>query len=125
MTKVKWMVLFAAACLVVAVAAVAYAAGKAAMPVADTVAARRIILVDGHGKVRAALVVVDGNPALAMQDENGKTRVTLQLRSPKANPTLAFDDRQGKTRALLTLHDNDQPGMALFDAAGATAWATP
>ena len=127
MHKTRWAVLIVAICLIVTAAAVAYAAGKrrATAPVLDTLMARRFVLVYDRGKVRAALLVVDGNPALALQDDQGRTRAILQLRSPKSNPTLVLDDKAGKTRAMLTLHDDDQPGVAFFDASGSVTWKTP
>ncbi len=81
MRAARWAVLVAAVSLVVAVAAVAYAAGKAkAVPVAQVVRARRFELVDERGRVRAELAFSSGwGDGLILRDVTGKVTAKLSL----------------------------------------------
>ena len=67
MKRSRWAVVVVAVCLVVTVAAVAYAAGKAtAVPVQEVVRARRFEVVDSAGKVVADLGAQSGTVPFAI-----------------------------------------------------------
>jgi hypothetical protein len=74
MRAARWAVVFAAVCAVVAVAGVAYAAGKAkAVPVAEVVRARRVEVADGKGRARGVLPVMDnGSVGLVLASKDGE-----------------------------------------------------
>jgi hypothetical protein len=87
--RLKWAVVVVALCVVVTVAAVAYAAGKAS-DVPEVIRAQRFELVDEEGTVHAALGLgrrveagaggdglLGGRPVLEMYDPDGRTRVQL------------------------------------------------
>ena len=99
MSNGKWAVAVLAACVVVTVAAVAYAAGKAkAAPVAEVVRARRFELVDTAGRVRAALEFDSAywsksNDAGNQSEQPQKEQV----------PRLVLFDERGTKRAELSV----------------------
>jgi len=111
MGKGRWAALGVVVCLVVTVAAVAYAAGQAkAVPVAEVVRARRFELVDADGKERAVLrIAAEGTPMLVLWDNNGKVSAGLGL-GPDGSPNLALVDANGKGSVLLS-----SSSLVLFD----------
>ncbi len=117
------------------VAGLALAQGGAG---AQEVRAERFALVDPEGKLRAALGLLDGGPAmwlydaawkpraklalarsgephLDLCDAAGQSRMTLQLID--GGPCLVFRDAAGQERVGLALLD-DEPRLRLGDAAG-------
>ncbi len=102
MRTTRWAVLTAAMCSVIAVAAVAYAAGRAkAAPVAEVVRAKRFELVDGQGKVRALLSVQpDGASRFEVLDKDRKARAVLRL-YPDGTPVLEMLTAGGEPRVSL------------------------
>jgi hypothetical protein len=142
-TRAKWAILVAAVCLVVTVAAVAYAAGQAKTAAPKVVRAQKFEVVDAQGRVRATLgLLPDGSPSLELTDEQGKTRAQLSLYSdgspylglqdaklmPHAmlgvrsdgSPYLGLQDAKLKTRAELSLDSGGRPSLALSDEQGKT-----
>jgi len=147
MKRSKWAALVVALCLVVTVAAVAYAAGKAkpTVPVAEVVRAKRFELVDSAGEVRALLgptQYADGGPALALYDNDGKecaslavlvgispqlslgeaaksTRVILgPVDSSYGWPALVLCGQDGKVQATFEVVSDGAPALRLMDKAG-------
>jgi hypothetical protein len=119
-TRAKWAILVAAVCLVVTVAAVAYAAGQAKTATPKVVRAQKFEVVDAQGRVRATLgLLPDGSPSLELTDEQGKTRAQLSLYSD-GSPYLGLQDAKLKTRAELSLDSGGRPSLALSDEQGKT-----
>ncbi len=122
MSKTKWTVVVVAVCLVVTVAAVAYAAGKAkAAP--EAVRAQRFELVDGDGRVWASLGFDSYNgrrlngTSLSLRDNDGRERVSLQ--GGAYAPRLSLRDKDGKERVGLSLSDDGITyGLGLDDKDG-------
>lgn len=75
MNRVRWPVVVVAACLVVTVAAVAYAAGKVSAP--KVLRAQKFELVDAEGVVRASLSMDYVGPSLQLVDASGQRCVEL------------------------------------------------
>ena len=74
---------------------------------------RKLALVDKRGRERGTLgVTEDGWPALSLLDENGNSRVLLDV--PKGGPRLRLLDEKGKVRAVLAV-DEDGPGLSFLD----------
>jgi hypothetical protein len=138
MTKTRWLVALAVLCVVVAAAAVAYAAGKAkpAVPVQEVVRAQKFELVDEKGKVRAELSIhPDGlGPILVMYDQAGDIRADLSVVND-GPARLVFHEKGGKrqawledsgltllegldVRAALSATKDPGPARALYDQAG-------
>ena len=73
-------------------------------------------LVDSQGTVRAALVVHDDEPGLALYDENGTVRAALGM--SEFGPVLGLADENGNLRATLGVSDELGPGLYLYDEIG-------
>jgi hypothetical protein len=122
--RTRWAVFVAAACVVAAVAAVAYAAGQvgaAKMLTADVVRTKRVEVVDERGKVRAELrTMADGSPALLLggTDDGGRVYLTV---TADGVPRLRLADKDGKPRADLDVSEDGSPGLALEDKDGRRA----
>ena len=100
-TKVVLTVIVAA-CVVVAIAAVAYAAGKTSAP--EVLRAQAFEVVDAEGKVCAVLGLRgDGGGNLDLMDAKGLKRATLSV-LPNGGPVLMLSDARGEERATLTVH---------------------
>jgi hypothetical protein len=153
MSKGRWAVVIVAACLVVAVAAVAYAAAKASARTneltAEVMSAKQFRLVDSRGQVRAALGFIpapDGPPALVLYDGHKAQRATVAL-DAGGSPSLILGDAKkharaalsvmedgsaslmlrgdGKQpRAMLMLMPNGKASLTLFDERGKATWST-
>ena len=92
----------AAVSLVVAIAAVAYAAGKTSAP--EVIRAQAFEVVDAEGKVCAVLGLRgDGGGNLDLSDAKGLKRATLSV-LPTGGPVLMLSDARGEERATLTVH---------------------
>jgi len=115
--RAKWAIV--AACLV-AVVAIAYAAGKTSAP--EVIRARRFEAVDPEGRVRGLMGMGSdgGSPVLALIDEKGKQRALLSL-DPDGNPNLGLYDEKGTMRAVLSLAADGSPGLLLRDEKGPRA----
>jgi hypothetical protein len=102
MNNSKWAIVIVAVCLVVTVAAVAYAAVQAKKAVPEVVQAQRFELVDAQGRVREEIGMgTDGRaPTLVRRDEKGEMRAMLALGS-EGNSALALMDGKGETRAAV------------------------
>jgi hypothetical protein len=149
MNNSKWAMAIVAVCLVVTVAAVAYAAEQAKKAPPEVVQAQRFELVDAQGRVRGeigmgadgrapslvlrgekgemrAMLALgsEGNSALALMDGKGETRAALSL-LPDASPYLVLTDGQGKTRAGLAVLADGGPGLMLYDKGGTVMWRAP
>ena len=132
MGRARWAVLAAAACLVVAAVAVAYAAGQvkaAKVLAADVVRAKRFELVDEKGRVRVVLsteLLGDHGksfgwrganfPGLSLYDENGREGVALSVR-PDGGGVLNLDQK-GESRANLNVLADGSPCLSLRNDSG-------
>ena len=124
-----WFLLsVAVACMLVAVGALAYGAGKTAAPA--VVQAQQFELVNDEGRVVAALVAgEDEGTQLRFWDGDGKLRMRVGLR-PNGDPWLLLHDKTGKlhvarlsvlgqeddVEALLELHQGASRRVRLFAA---------
>jgi len=95
------------------------AVGDRGAGVSDEIRARRFLLVDTHGKVRAGLSVgSDGSVALALADADEKTRAGLAV-LVDGSPRLRFSDKQEKARAGLSVGADGSGTLALAGLDGA------
>ena len=76
-----------------------------------------LTLADESGNPRAMLIMGKGGPALTLSDENGKVRAGLNATKETAGLTLA--DENGKNRAALVVGKNG-PRVGLSDDKGKT-----
>ncbi|MHB9131909.1 MAG: hypothetical protein ACYDBB_12590 [Armatimonadota bacterium] len=83
----------------------------AAAPQND-VTARSFTLVDGNGKVRATLGMLDGDPSFALLNAAGNARIVVSTDGD--NAVIVVADKNGDARAGYGLVDNDS-GLMLFD----------
>jgi hypothetical protein len=133
------VIVIVAVCLVVTVAAIAYAAGKTSNDVPEVIRAGRFVLVDSQGTGRAALRMAGDSPGLVLSDAKGTTRVRLQMRSDDTpslslfnengtqsarlsvdvgSPTLSLNDEKGSPRAILGLIQDGSTAVFLWDDKG-------
>jgi len=117
--RIKWAIVLAAVCVVVTVAAVAYAAGKATGGVPDVIRAQRFEVVDSQGRVRVALSVADEDTGsastLVLFDGEGKRGAVLRV---MANGGLfALSDDKGQPCAALIACPAG-PRLEMYDEAG-------
>ena len=84
--------------------------------------ATQIILEDENGKTRVALDVVENFAGLSLSDENGKTRA--QLGVSKVGPGLFLRDENGKNRVSLGM-SKEGTVLSLSDENGKEVWSTP
>lgn len=137
MGKGKWAVLTLAACVVVTVAAVACAPGRARTEAPEVIRAQRFELVDGEGRVRGALEVglPDDSPGLILLDDKGELRAGLGL-LPDGGPRLELSDEKSQTRAAVGVTDLEatatgearrtaESSVVLFDREGKVIWRAP
>ena len=124
MSRSRWAIIIVVVCLVVTVAAVAYAAGQAKTAAPEVVRAQKFEVVDAGGRVRGELGMVEGGPALILYDEKGGKRAYLWF-SPATQPQLTFIDWKGLPRAWLLLSPDGRPDLALFDGKGERTWSAP
>lgn len=75
--------------------------------------ARRITLVDGVGKARAALEMSEAGPELRFLDGTGKERVSIGF--AERGPHVSLKDAAQRTRAMMDL-DAGGPSVVLADA---------
>ena len=82
-----------------------------------TVDARRIVLRDSNGRVRATLEIEAGGPALRLFDTNGKQRVSVDAVGD--TPGFEIDDDAGEDLFNLMVRDDDKaPEFNLHDNKG-------
>jgi len=84
-------------------------------PVADVVRAKRFVLVDGSGKVRARLEMDGSGPSLILLNEEPGLEASLNVSKTGAN--LMFGDENGQGRAFLGL-ERGVSQMLLWDENG-------
>jgi hypothetical protein len=89
--------------------------GKATHPTRAAESTPRVRLYDEMGTLRAALMLIEGEPWLGFSDEKGTTRAALIL--IEGDPVLALRDEKGKPRAELML-TKGRPGLVLSDEKG-------
>ncbi len=101
--RLKWPIVFVALCVVVTVAAVAYAAGKATTEVPEVIRAQRFELVDEQGQVRSELLLNEfGEACLLLYDAAGIPQVVL-----------GFDEGDRLTQLVLASGKSSQPRLTL------------
>ena len=104
--RAKWVIVILAVCLVVTVAAIAYAAGKTSAP--EVIQAQRFELVDAEGSVLASLGETGGTPTLSLF-EKGRSSAGLMLLGSGV-PGLRLFDQKGRLCARMAL-DDDKPDL--------------
>jgi hypothetical protein len=128
MSKGKWPVVMVAVCLVVTVAAVAYAAGKSrAAPVQEVVRARRFEVVGSSGKPYAVLAALETSVGarLSLLDKDGGVRGNLDFgnacNSPApGGPVYLGISRRSPASGQITLGitENGDPQVVMMDRQG-------
>jgi len=73
------------------------------------------VLVDGNGKVRAALLMSEGVPRLILRDTNGNDRAVLKVEAD--GPFFQLLDPKTKAGLALATHENG-PVVCLIDTNG-------
>jgi len=94
----------------------------APLPYMESVAAKKFLVVDAQGKLRATLCIAEKGPGLWLYDETGAYRAGLGLNEQGAGLTLI--DAKGKNRATMCLAEKG-PELTLYDENGKTVWAAP
>lgn len=96
-------------------------AGSANVP--DEMRARRFVVVDQTGIVRAEIrTEPDGSTVLRVSDASGAPRAILGV-SGDGLTRLVFQGRAGAARASLTVAPEDWPALVLFDKQGRRRFA--
>ena len=118
----RWMIVVVAVCLMVAVVAIAWAAGKTPAP--EVIQAQRFELVDAEGKVwgEMSMGARGRSPGLRLYDEKGEVRAELVL--VKGEPALTFYNEKRKARAELAVV-NAKAVLGLCDEEGKVIWQAP
>lgn len=112
----------AAVSAVLAVAAVAYAAGKTSAP--QVVQAQSFQLVNSDGKVLATLGPLAGGHGLALHGKDGITQVGLGI-AADGRPGLALSDSRQRLRALVVIASDGSPTFHLYDETGKPIFKAP
>jgi hypothetical protein len=121
--RLKWAIVVVALCLIVTVAAVAYAAGKTSAP--EVIQAQRFELVDSEGKVRAVLGMADdGGSGLAVMGEGGRARLAMGTKAD-GSVGLAVLRETGTPVVAIGLGADGAAGLAVLDKQGNLTWAAP
>ena len=86
--------------------------------VADVVRTRQLQIVDSNDQLRAAVgTTSNGEVALALYDETGKTRIILS-HDPAQLSLLQFKAADGSTRAAMVAQDDGTCAVMLYDQEG-------
>jgi hypothetical protein len=94
-----------------------FIAGKLTTPVTETLAARRILVLDGEGKVRMSLGTREsGAPALSLMSPEGEIRVAVLL-DDESRPSIGLTTRKGGLQSLISVTEAGSR-IALFDEQG-------
>lgn len=124
MDERRLLIAFGVVCLLVAVGAVGYGAGKATV-VPEVIRAQRFEVVDGDGKVRAVLGKADdGGSGLAAMDEEGRARLALGTKAD-GSVGLAVLHKTGTPVVAIGLGADGAAGLAVLDKQGNLTWAAP
>jgi hypothetical protein len=78
----------------------------------EEIRAKKFVLEDENGKIRATLAMTENGPMFSLSDENGKTRAALRVAEDK--PSLSLHDVSGKERASLMVGTLG-PYLTLYD----------
>jgi hypothetical protein len=88
--------------------------------VAEVVEAKRFVLRDGEGHVRAVIGVnPDNSSRFVLQDRDGHERLRMSLLAD-GSPGMAFSDRTGKARAVLGVLADETSTLVFADRSGRT-----
>jgi hypothetical protein len=113
--KLKWAIVVVALCVVVTVAAVAYAAGKAT-DVPEVIRAQRFELVDPEGEVRAFLGLHEGgSPSLTLVSTRPRLSTAAVTINDEGEPALFLLNGRAATSADLSLNNDGSAGMSVSD----------
>ncbi len=88
----------------------------------SVIRARKFILEDNSGNVRAVLATDKEGTGLTLLDQNGENRIMLGA-SELGNGLLIFD-QNGKVRAVLTTMTNNIPRLVMIDEYERVIWST-
>lgn len=83
----------------------------------NTVRAQSFELTDGAGAVRAALTLTGGEPVFSLKDDQGNSRIEINL-DETGNPALTLYDAGGSRRAGLEFASGTNPALFLRDEEG-------
>jgi hypothetical protein len=91
---------------------------RQSMAMAEVVQAKRFVLRDDEGLIRAVLgIQPDGSSRFALQDRDGQPRLQLTLLSD-GSPGVALKDREGQNRAVLALPPDGMAQVVFADRYG-------
>lgn len=113
MSRGKWAIVIAVVSLVAAIGAVTYTAAKAGEGVSPVVRAERFEVVDSEGKVRIVLGMDRGFPRLVLRDGTGKGRAALVVDNNRA--VVALRDEEGDELDVQLEASDTGPGLFLED----------
>jgi hypothetical protein len=145
--RLKWAIVVVALCVVLTVAAVAYAAMRTTGILPEVIRAQRFEVVDAEAVVRAVLgVSPDGSTELTVKDVTGKARLKLGLQADgeaglavMAGPgeariamampgdggaSLIARDETGRLRVAVGIGPDGIAGVGVVDAQGNVVWST-
>lgn len=88
----------------------------------SVIRARKFILEDNSGNIRAVLATDKEGTGLTLLDQNGENRIMLGA-SKLGNGLLIFD-QNGKVRAALTTMTNNIPRLVMIDEHERVIWST-
>lgn len=133
--RLQWAIALAAVCLVVAIGALAYGAGKASAP--EVIQAQQFELVD-EGKVLAVLGLrgvnlTPGRVVIVGPDEKVESEGSLALPDGRVAlpahmaklPFLELRDEEGRTRVEIAVEARGEPTMRLRDEDGRVTYVVP
>jgi hypothetical protein len=122
--RLKWVVVVVALCAAVA-AAVAYAVASAVVP-RGVIRARRFELVNSAGRPMAVLdTAKDTRVVFLLLNKDGERRIRLSV-TERDNPALEMQDGNGKYRLGLGLGKGGSPSLEFLDETGETVtWSAP
>ncbi len=115
--KLKWAMVIAVPCLLVAVAAAAWAAGQAKVSAPEVIRAQSFELVDAEGRVQAKLAVHKDGPGLILFDHGGKVRAMLAV-DKNGVPMLGLLDEKASIRAAVSVPTEGDAGLVLPNQPG-------
>jgi hypothetical protein len=124
MSRERVLLGLAVVCLLVAVGAVGYGAGKAS-DVPEVIQAQRFEMLDEEGRVRAVVGLGDDDGAgLAVMDEKGHALLALGTK-PDGSAGLVVLRETGMPIIAIGVGADRSEGLAVLDKEGKPIWAAP
>jgi len=94
-----------------------------AASVAQTIYAKRFVVMDEQGRERGVLTVGRMGPELKLYDQNGKVRIGLGAAAVTAG--LSLCDQNAQIRADLRVDKKNGGKLVVRDVQGGVLWKTP